>query len=94
MVTWNPRNAYEKSISEQTDQLRSEIKKTLPDLNLFLEPSSRRDGHFHDRTVVAETIDDGIGLTVRWDISSGIDNLMSVPKECSVFVEVTERDQH
>ena len=90
-VTWNPNHRVATPICEQKDEIRSEVRKMQPDLDISFRPSSRKDGHFHDRTVIAETIDEGICLSVRWDISSGIDNLMSVPKECSVFVEVSER---
>jgi hypothetical protein len=50
-------------------------------------PRDSRARHFHDRVVVARTLDDGLVLHVRWDVSAGIDNLMSISKECSVFVE-------
>ena len=52
------------------------------------EPRSGRALHFHDRVITARSVDDGPALKVRWDITAGIDNLMSVSKECSVFVEI------
>lgn len=52
------------------------------------EPRTGRALHFHDRVISARSVDDGPALKVRWDITAGIDNLMSVSKECSVFVEI------
>jgi hypothetical protein len=52
-----------------------------------LKPRSSRFGHFHDRVVTA-VIDGDERATPRtftWDISSGIDNLMQVDRQCSVF---------
>jgi hypothetical protein len=48
---------------------------------------SGRDLHFHDRIVTIQTVDDGARVNLRWDVTAGIDNLMSHSKECSVFTE-------
>jgi hypothetical protein len=45
----------------------------------------RRGGHFHDRQVLAEYNEGGAQKTLRWDISSGIDNLMDSTKEAVIY---------
>jgi hypothetical protein len=55
---------------------------------VYLKPRTSRLGHFHDRVVTA-TVFDGDGsqsATFRWDITSGIDNLMERNRQCSVFL--------
>ncbi len=89
-ITWDSDHQEFESPSDQAEAMRSEFEQAQVAYNLVFEPKSRRDGHFHDRVVVAKTLDEGAQLDVRWDITSGIDNLMSVPKECSVFMEVLE----
>ena len=44
-----------------------------------------RGGHFHDRQVVADFATNGIKRKFRWDLTSGIDNLMDLSKEAKVF---------
>ena len=88
-ITWDSDHQEFESPSDQTDAMRSEFSRAQIAIDPIFAPRSRRDGHFHDRVVVAQTIDEGVHLAVRWDITSGIDNLMSVPKECSVFLEVS-----
>ena len=68
--------------------MRSEFRRAQLAIEPRFEPRSKREGHFHDRVVLAQTLDDGAALKVRWDITAGIDNLMSVSKECTVFLEV------
>ena len=66
----------------------------LRSVQLAIEPTfvprSKHDRHFHDRVVMAQTLDEKAYLQVRWDVTAGIDNLMSVSKECSVFLEISE----
>jgi hypothetical protein len=53
------------------------------------EPSDRnRRRHFHDRFVEAATVDALAPLKARFDITAGIDNLMALQKECTVFLTV------
>jgi len=55
---------------------------------VHLKPRASRLGHFHDRVVTA-TIFDSNGsqsAAFRWDITSGIDNLMETNRQCSVFL--------
>ena len=89
-ITWNPDQQELESPSDQADAMRLEFSRAQLAIDPKFAPKSRRDGHFHDRVVVAKTLDQGVHLDVRWDITSGIDNLMSGPKECSVFLEVNE----
>ncbi|MCG3774898.1 MAG: hypothetical protein JW395_1723 [Nitrospira sp.] len=44
-----------------------------------------RGGHFHDRQVIVDFSADGIKRKFRWDLTSGIDNLMDMSKEAKVF---------
>jgi hypothetical protein len=44
-----------------------------------------RGGHFHDRQVIADFAANGIKRKFRWDLTSGIDNLMDISKEAKVF---------
>lgn len=89
-ITWDSERQEFELPSDQADAMRSEFKRARVAIDPICAPKSRHDGHFHDRVVLAQTLDEGTPLDVRWDITSGIDNLMSVPKECSVFLEVSE----
>jgi hypothetical protein len=44
-----------------------------------------RGGHFHDRQVIVDFAANGIKRKFRWDLTSGIDNLMDISKEAKVF---------
>jgi len=61
-----------------------------PDRLVIGARPSGRALHFHDHVITARSVDDGPALKVRWDITAGIDNLMSISKECSVFIEITD----
>ena len=89
-IIWNPDNLELEPASGQMEAMRSELRRAQMGIDPIFVPRTRRDGHFHDRLVVAKTLDEGASLGVRWDITSGIDNLMAVPKECSVFLEIFE----
>ena len=71
--------------------MRSEFRRARLAIEPRFAPRSKHDGHFHDRVVLVRTLDEENYLQVRWDITAGIDNLMSVSKECSVFLEISER---
>ena len=47
-------------------------------------------GHFHDRRVIADVIRSGERNRFRWDLTSGVDNLMDQSKEASVFLSQIE----
>ena len=43
-------------------------------------------GHFHDRRVIADVTASGERKRFRWDLTSGVDNLMDQSREASVFL--------
>ena len=88
-ITWNPDHLDHESPSTQASAMRAEIESAALMFATKFDPRFKGDGHFHDRVVRAKTLDEGEQLSVRWDITAGIDNLMSRPKECSVFLEVS-----
>ena len=54
---------------------------------VHFKPRTARLGHFQDRVVTAvHEADAGATTTFRWDITSGIDNLMERDRQCSVFL--------
>ena len=61
-ITWNPDHQELETASQQTDAMRSEFKRAQVAIDPIFAPRSRRDGHFHDRIVVAQTLDDGVHL--------------------------------
>ena len=86
-IVWNPYHGEPDKPKAQADALRSELRSAgigvAPDITF-------RDGrkrHFHDRVVTVRSLDEGEKINLRWDVTAGIDNLMSRSKECSVFVE-------
>ncbi len=74
-----------------SDMIR-EFKKKLKGRNLSSVPiryKQRRKGeggHFHDRRVIADINQSGDRKQFRWDLTSGVDNLMDKFKEASVFL--------
>jgi len=83
-LVWNPRSGHD-PIALQRDGLRSAAGTSFSG-EVELGPwVPSRGQHFHDRVVhilIAET-----GEKWRVDVTSGIDNLMSDPKEGSRFIE-------
>ncbi|WP_170756490.1 DEAD/DEAH box helicase [Ruegeria lacuscaerulensis] len=83
-LVWNPRSGHD-PISLQSEGLRSAAGTSFAG-EVELDPwVPSRGQHFHDRVVhmlIAET-----GEKWRVDVTSGIDNLMSYQKECSLFIE-------
>lgn len=85
-LVWNPRNGED---TPQTQKLELGNAAALHvSGNLEFRPwVPSRGQHFHDRVVQMrqqDTVD-----TWRVDVRSGIDNLMSYQKECSLFIEKT-----
>jgi hypothetical protein len=69
----------------QVSALRSKIERHYSG-KLELVPKRRHEvRHFHDRVIYFDI--EETGEKWRVDVSSGIDNLMSRTKECSLFVE-------
>ncbi len=60
----------------------------MPYATPTFESRDKRSGHFHDRVVLMEAQDDGEDISGRWNITSGIDNFMSLHKEYKVFMEL------
>lgn len=91
-LVWDPQHRPEVSVQTQMQDIEQALLNKGFASSLRLEPSDRlRRKHFHDRLVEAETTDDLAPLKVRYDITSGIDNLMAYQKECSVFVTTTRQ---
>ena len=94
-LVWNPGNRSRPeeerlTANEQCNGLKAAIRRTRFGGAVELKPhNAGRDGHFHDRTVRAEARDGAKPDVIRWDISSGIDNLMRQKKECTVFREMS-----
>jgi superfamily II DNA/RNA helicase len=88
-LVWEPEKRREVSVLLQGKEIEQRIgHKGLFD-QLRLEPSNRRQRrHFHDRFAEAQTVDDLPAFKARYDISSGIDNLMLQQKECTIFVTI------
>ena len=83
-VLWNLDNSDDDQLWQES-MLRDEISKNFSG-KLVLQPKRRRElGHFHDRVVYFDIVE--TGKVWRVDVSSGIDNLMSQTKECSVLIE-------
>lgn len=58
----------------------------LKGIDIVFRPQKHRAGfHFHDRRIMASLKRDGQVIKYRWDLSSGVDNLMDSTKECVVF---------
>lgn len=92
-LTWSPGNeprADEKRLTkeEQCGKLREAVAQTRFDGTLELKPHRSGKGHFHDRTVQSDFRDGAEPAAIRWDVTSGIDNLMRQKKECTVFRDI------
>lgn len=86
-VVWNPDHGEPDTPQSQSSALRAELRSAGIGVTPEFNYRSGRDRHFHDRVVTVRTVDDGARINLRWDVTAGIDNLMSPSKECSVFIE-------
>ncbi|WP_449221262.1 DEAD/DEAH box helicase [Tistrella mobilis] len=86
-ITWNPDHGEPETPQAQSGALEAELRSAGIAAVPILTHRSARTGHFHDRVVTIRTVDDGPVVRLRWDVTAGIDNLMSPTKECSVFIE-------
>ena len=86
-IAWNPTKSTSESTSAQERALKIALRSGGISAELEFWPRTDRRRDFHDRVVSAKTVDEGEELKMRWDISAGINNLMSISKECNVFVE-------
>lgn len=87
-ITWNPGHNKQDTPADQSVSLCSELQSMGVLVTPELHFRDSRTRHFHDRIMRARTLDDDPEIRLRWDITAGIDNLMSPSKECSVFVEI------
>jgi hypothetical protein len=93
-LAWRPARSdsssdfKEERPEEQQRALSSELEKIgFGSGVVHLKPRASRLAHFHDRVVTATPVGDGAdGMAFRWDITSGIDNLMERDRQCSVFL--------
>ena len=71
----------------QAQRLKKGLKKAgVSTQKLTIKSRSTKLRHFHDRIIRAHGISgENSRLLARWDITSGIDNLMNIQKQCSVF---------
>jgi len=91
-LVWEPGNTPDLPLREQIAQAERQLGQKGLFAQLRPEPSDRnRRRHFHDRFVEAATVDTQVPLKVRFDITAGIDNFMSLQKECAVFLTVERR---
>ena len=58
----------------------------LGNIRLSFDPRPAKTGeHFHDRQIIADVQEGNKASHLRWDVSSGIDNLMDQRKEAVVY---------
>lgn len=87
--------AFERAEDQQRDLTTRLTKVSLGGACLRLRPRTSRLNHFHDRIVTAVIdTEGGNGASFRWDITSGIDNLMERDRQCGVFLTVVSVDQN
>ena len=81
-------NRSAESVGELTRDLQLRLNKAgLDGLKILHKPQSDRiSTHFHDRRIEAVVSYPDGEKRFRWDITSGIDNLMDATKEASVFL--------
>lgn len=88
-IQWKPQAGYENvGIEEQIEDIRSKIAPICDHIDF--DPWNGKE-HFHDRRVIL--FDRNLNANIQIDLTSGVDNLMSVNKECSVFVEHQNKSQ-
>lgn len=97
-LAWRPSrpssgSAFFERPEDQQRDLASRLAKTgLTGAAVHMKPRASRLTHFHDRIVTA-VVDDQADANkiIRWDITSGIDNLMEQNRQCSVFLTAARR---
>lgn len=88
-IVWNSDADNFETPQAQTCDLEKQFARAKVQAIPSFESRDKQSGHFHDRVVFMKTIDDKDTVSGRWDITSGIDNLMSFHKECKVFQELS-----
>lgn len=93
-LTWRPPKRFDKSSDESPEEQRKLLVSALENVDIKtvkLKPRDPRLGHFHDRVVEAKVLGGkSSDVAFRWDISSGIDNLMRRYRQCNVFLSSIE----
>lgn len=91
-MVWRPDDPRQttgipESVAAQETDLRYRLKQAnLGDIRVQFSPyQPRRGGHFHDRQIMAEYTDGDSRKILRWDVSSGVDNLMDPSKEAVIY---------
>ena len=98
-LAWRPARPGLGYQDERPEDQQKDLSERLRKIGLgsgivHLKPRTSRVGHFHDRIVTANIVSEGLaGRTFRWDITSGIDNLMERDRQCSVFLTIKEAIQ-
>ena len=74
--------------SDSIAEFKSEVRRNglNPELLRFSPKRKGEGGHFHDRRVTALVFKNGSEERYRWDLTSGVDNLMDETREATVFV--------
>lgn len=74
--------------SDSISEFRSNLRGSEIDPNVVRYNPRRRGegGHFHDRRIIASVYRNGSEEHYRWDLTSGVDNLMDETREATVFV--------
>ena len=83
-IVWNPVKSSDDPAT-QRNELSAALKPHVAAVKL--SPYDGRTSHFHDRVVTMRTVDSGAERHARWDVTAGIDNLMSRSKDCSLILE-------
>jgi hypothetical protein len=95
-LAWKPAhpnsklNSSEESPEDQQRDLSDRLRRVGAVGTVHMKPRISRLGHFHDRVVTATIDGEARPKTFRWDITSGIDNLMQRDRQCSVFLTINE----
>ena len=80
------------SSSDAIRRFKTKLKsRNLDSVRIRYAPRRKGEGgHFHDRRVIADVIRSGERNRFRWDLTSGVDNLMDPSREASVFLSQIE----
>jgi ATP-dependent helicase YprA (DUF1998 family) len=95
-LSWRPARPSAGAAGESPEHQQRDLTTRLGGIGfseamLHLQPRAPRLTHFHDRSVIATTIANGAPTSeLRWDITSGIDNLMERERQCSVFLTIRQ----
>ena len=89
---WDPslRSGLSSSDAVRQFKTRLTIRNLDPDRIRYVPKRKGEGGHFHDRRVIAYVTRSGERKQFRWDLTSGVDNLMDPSKEASVFLSEVE----